>query len=67
MGITLSNVKDIKTIKEILVENITEVNYESDDENIPRCIEAEQITDLQQTLNSIDVFLMLLVISNVVS
>ena len=33
VSMTLSNVKDTKNIEDFLVENITEIHYESEDEN----------------------------------
>ena len=51
MSMTLSNVKYTKTIDDLLVENVMETHYESNDENPPRHSEAVQSRDLQQTLN----------------
>ena len=33
VSMSLSNVKDTKNIEDFLVENITEIHYESEDEN----------------------------------
>ena len=58
-----SNVKDTKPFEDFLVENMMETHYESEDEKPPRHSQAGKIKDLQLTLNSINVFLLLLVIS----
>ena len=62
---TLSNYEDTKNIKAFLVENITETHYKYADEN-PHChSDAGQNKYLQQTLNSIDAFILSLLISHV--
>ena len=50
-----------------LVEKITEINYESQDENPPHLSGYEEVKYLQQTMNSMNIFLMWLVRSYVVS
>ena len=47
----LSNVNDTKNIDIILVENILETHYKSEDENPTRHSEAGKIKYWQQTLN----------------
>ena len=49
MSMTLSNVKDTNSVACFLVENFTEIHYESEDEIPPRHNEA---------LNSMDAFLL---------
>ena len=62
---SLSNVKYTKNIEDFLVENITETHYKYADEN-PHChSDARQNKYLQQTLNSIDAFILSLLISYV--
>ena len=46
----LSNVNDTKNIDIILVENILETHYKSEDENPTRHSEAGKSKDLQQNL-----------------
>ena len=65
MSTTFSNVKDTKKIEEFLVENIMENHYEYEDKKPPHHSEAGQIIYLQQNLNSINAFLMSLVMSYV--
>ena len=59
---TLLNVKDTKKVGEFLVENIIEIHYESEEKNTPNLSEAGKIKYLQQTLNSMNSFLLSLVI-----
>ena len=63
----VSNVKDTKKLRLFLFENITEIYYEYEDEKSPRHSEAGKNKYLRHTLNSINDFLMFLVISYMVS
>ena len=65
VSMTLSNVKDTKNIEDVLVENIMETHYSSENENPPHHSEAGQNKYLQQTLNSTNTFLLSLVMSYV--
>ena len=65
MSMTLSNVKYTKNIDDFLAENIMENYYESDDENPRHHSEAVQPKYLQQTLNSINEFILSLLMSYV--
>ena len=63
MRITLSNVKDTKTSDGFLFENQMETHYKYYDEKTPRQIESGKPKYLQQTLNSMNNFLLLSVMS----
>ena len=65
MSLTLSNVKDTKNIEYFFVEHITEILYSYEDGNPLKYSEDGKMKDLQQTLNSINDFLLSLVISYV--
>ena len=62
MSITLSNVK-YKNNGDFQVDNITKIHYESEDEKPPHHSGAGKLKDLQQTLNLMNAFIMLLVMS----
>ena len=57
--------KYTKDIENALVEKITVIIYSSEDENSPKYSEDDQMKDFQQTLNSINDFLLLSLISYV--
>ena len=63
MSTTLTNIKDTKYIEYYLVLNITVIIYSSEYENPPKCGEDDQMQNLQQTLNSRNDSLILLVMS----
>ena len=54
-------------MEDCLLENISEYHYESDEEKLPKYIEDGQMKDMKQKLNSMNEFLILLVMSYVVS
>ena len=59
----LSNVKDTKKIEVFLAEKVTEINYSCEDEKPPRHSKNGKMKYLQQTLNQMNEFIMLLVMS----
>ena len=65
MNLILSNVKSIKKIVNILVDDIKDNDYEYDEEKPRKYSEDEQMKYLVKTLNSMNDFLMLLVMSYV--
>ena len=67
MSITFLHVKDNKNMENVMIENIIETNYEYKDEKPLRHSQYGKIKYLQQTLNSINNFLLLLMMSYVVS
>ena len=52
-------------MEDILVDDITEIHYEYEDENPRKYSEDSQIKFLNKTLNSMNAFLLFLVISYV--
>ena len=65
VSMILSNVKYIKNIEIFLVENIIAIYYESEGKSPSKYIKDVQIKYLKQTLNSMNAFFLLLVMSSV--
>ena len=65
LSLKWSNVKDNKNTEDVLVGKPTEINYSSGDENTPRHSEYIKMKYLQQTLNSMNAFLLSLLMSYV--